>query len=431
MTLFWYALLFVLNALPAPFFAYLAALATAALACRRRSLGDDPPRRRFLVVIPAHDEEGGIAAAVASCRAVDYPAELVNITVIADNCANGTAQAARAAGARVVERRDDLRRGKGYALADFFDDLMRPGAADLPDAVVVVDADTQVDPGLLRWFARDLDAGREWVQCYYTASNPDASWRTRLLTYALGLYNGVWPLGQEVLGLGVGLRGNGMCFATRALARVPWRAHGLAEDQEFSWALRLAGERAHFTPEARVYGEMVSRGGASAASQRRRWEDGRRALRRSVVGPLLASRRIGPLAKVAYLVDLYCPPLVELALGLLAVAAADIAAVAGLHLGPYLLLPPALMALALAIYGLGPFLALGLPWRHLRDLAYLPAYAAWKLAVGARPGPGPGRWIRTGREESVGSGQWAVGSEDRCQMADDREESRTGNESGP
>ena len=167
-----------------------------------------------------------------------------------------------------------------------------------------------VDPGLLPAFDAGLAEGKDWLQGYYTVRNPDASWRTRMMTYAFSLANGVWMLGLERLGLGVGLKGNGMCFSSRGLRRFPWRAYGLVEDMEFALMLRARGERVRFLPEARVFGEMVSRGGPGAASQRRRWEAGRRALRGKFAGPLAGSESIGPYRKVMYLLDLFFPPLV-------------------------------------------------------------------------------------------------------------------------
>ncbi|MEH3054922.1 MAG: hypothetical protein PGN13_13130 [Patulibacter minatonensis] len=53
-------------------------------------------------VIAAHDEEGVIAAKVASTAALDYPRELIRIVVACDGCTDGTADAARAAGADLV-----------------------------------------------------------------------------------------------------------------------------------------------------------------------------------------------------------------------------------------------------------------------------------------------------------------------------------------
>ena len=48
---------------------------------------------------------------------------------------------------------------------------------------------------------------------------------------------------RDALGSSAGFKGNGMCFSTRGLRRRPWRCYGLVEDMEYSWTLRVAGEK--------------------------------------------------------------------------------------------------------------------------------------------------------------------------------------------
>jgi hypothetical protein len=48
-----------------------------------------------------------------------------------------------------------------------------------------------VDPGILSTFATALAEGKDWIQCYYTVRNPDASWRTRMMTFAFSLQPGL------------------------------------------------------------------------------------------------------------------------------------------------------------------------------------------------------------------------------------------------
>lgn len=392
----------------APFLALMAVVTAAALlggGRGRRARASAGAAPRFLIVIPAHNEEANVAATVASCRGLAYDPGAFSVVVIADNCDDDTARAARDAGAEVFERHDPARRSKGYALEDFFQALTGPGRLADYDAVVVVDADTVVDPALLSAFADALADGADWAQGYYSVSNPDDSWRTRLLTYALSLFNGVWLLGQDRLGLCVGFRGNGMCFSTRGLARFPWQAYGLVEDQEFSWLLRTAGEHVRFVAGARVYGEMVSRGDA-AVSQRRRWEEGRRSLRTRFTRSLLASRALGLVEKTVALVDLTFPPLSRL-LALLLIA---------LMIHPAAVLDPRLaavsrqvfpahllMVLTAACYAASPFLTLGLPVRYLTSLGALPYYAVWKVYATSRAKTT--EWVRTRREAPAPEGE--------------------------
>ena len=95
---------------------YLTILTVAAWGglARRRAPVDTSPQHRYAVLVPAHDEELLIASTVASLRAMDYPPELFEVHVVADNCNDATAANARAAGA-VVHERQGLP-GKGPAL---------------------------------------------------------------------------------------------------------------------------------------------------------------------------------------------------------------------------------------------------------------------------------------------------------------------------
>ena len=390
----------------APFFLLMLAIVAAASWARitrpRRPTDAGSGRSRFLIAIPAHDEAGAIGATVRSCQGLDYDRDLFAIHVIADNCTDGTALEAREAGASVVERSDPDLRSKGHALEYFFTQVPegRPDAGH--DATVLIDADTIVAPDLLKVFDRALGEGKDWVQGYYTVSNPDASWRTRMITYAFSLANGVWMLGLDRLGLGVGLKGNGMCFSSAGLRRVPWKAHGLVEDMEFALMLRVRGERVRFEPGARVFGEMVSRGGPGAASQRRRWEVGRRSLGRKFAGELSKSGSLGILSKSVYLLDLFFPPLATLALGLVAASSVHGLAALAPRFGPAslgLLPVHAIMATIFLVYALSPPAIMGLPARYMVSLLALPYYVSWKIFVAL--GRTPKAWVRTPRESST------------------------------
>ena len=72
--------------------------------------------RQIAVVVPAHNESANIARAVSSLLRADCGNLRPAIVVVADNCADDTAEAAARAGARVLVRFNDILRGKGYAL---------------------------------------------------------------------------------------------------------------------------------------------------------------------------------------------------------------------------------------------------------------------------------------------------------------------------
>ena len=71
---------------------------------------------RFMAIIPAHNEEKVVGNLIASLQKQNYPRDLYDIYVIADNCTDNTAKVAKEAGAIVYERFDEEHKTKGFAL---------------------------------------------------------------------------------------------------------------------------------------------------------------------------------------------------------------------------------------------------------------------------------------------------------------------------
>jgi 1,2-diacylglycerol 3-beta-glucosyltransferase len=374
---------------------YLALLAV--MANRRRPPVVPGPRLRFDVIVPAHDEEVGIARTVKSVMAVDYPADLMRIVVVADNCRDRTAEYAGAAGAAVLIRDVPEVRGKGHALAYGFADSLARGFAD---AVVVVDADTVVSANLLTAFSAHFGAGAEVLQAQYGVRNPESSWRTRLMHIAFTAFHTVRSLGRERLGVSCGLRGNGMAFATRVLRRVPHQAFSKVEDLEYGIALGFAGIRVRYVPEATVLGDMCD-GERASRPQRQRWEQGRSSMAKQHVRALLVGafvRRDRVLLDLA--MDLLVPPLGHVAVAIAGgTAVCAIAVLAGwpLPVAPWLW---AGSLLGIAIYA-GRSVALSNTGiRGALDLVWVPVFLAWKLALPFRARRDrSGEWVRTPRDQ--------------------------------
>ena len=120
--------------------------------CSLIKLKDKPmlvnKNHRFMAIVPAHNEENVIEELVESLKGQDYPKDLYDIFVIADNCTDNTAEVARRAGAIVYERFDKKNKTKGYAL-DWF--LKQKIEEDAPyDAFCIFDADNIVDKNFIK-----------------------------------------------------------------------------------------------------------------------------------------------------------------------------------------------------------------------------------------------------------------------------------------
>src|SRR5205085_1095717 len=103
------------------------------------------------------------------------------VLVVADNCSDRTAEAARRAAATVVERHDPERRGKGFAL-DFG---VRALDADPPNVVIVLDADCLAADGAVGRLVRAVaSTGRPAQAAYVLVGSAGDGARERLSAFA-------------------------------------------------------------------------------------------------------------------------------------------------------------------------------------------------------------------------------------------------------
>src|SRR3954452_24739057 len=142
----------------------------------RRAPSNGSALPRLLFLVPAHNEELLIGSCVRSLLGLRYPPERIAVCVIADNCSDATAQRARAAGGRCLERADLARPGKPRALAW----ALTQASLDQADAVVIIDADTTVDPDFASALAQAGPVNGRALQAYFDVANSDDSCLTRM-----------------------------------------------------------------------------------------------------------------------------------------------------------------------------------------------------------------------------------------------------------
>jgi 1,2-diacylglycerol 3-beta-glucosyltransferase len=346
---------------------------------------------RIAVLVPAHNEEDGIASVVRSLVMQRYGASRREVVVIADNCSDGTAQAAAAAGATVWEREEPESAGKGQALAWALERLW----ADRPEveAVAMVDADCIASPNLLEAMDRALQAGMRAVQTRYVVSNPDASPTAALRCAGFALMHVVRPRGKQRLGLSCGLFGTGMAFRAELLREQPWTAFSVTEDIEYHLRLVAAGETVGFIDDAYVASPMPATA-ENAQEQQLRWETGNARLVREATLLLVHGVERRDWRRVATALDYLVP-----AQSLLATGTA-LAGVSGLVLGSRrIALAGMLTAAGQSLYVVGGLMSVRAPRSVWVALLHAPELVAAKLVQSARiaTGRGADRWVRTAR----------------------------------
>lgn len=358
-----------------------------------RSTGVETTRASAVIVVPAHDEAEVIGETLRLLKGSLIPG--TRLLVVADNCTDRTAEAARAMDVDVLERNDTERRGKGFALA-FAADHLR---SDPPDIFVVMDADCAIDQASLRALVEGGCASRGPAQAV-NLLRPDrnAPPLVQLSNFAFVLKNLIRQRGLQRLAGRVHLTGTGMAMPFGLFHISGDTRSSIVEDLALGLDLADAGHPPKLVENAFVWSGSASEQGTLV--QRRRWEGGflATALRQ---GPKEAWHGLvhgKPRAILAGL-DLMVPPLALFAalnVAALLVAIALILASGAAWwpvIAQFVLLACALIVVLVAWAREGrDFISLGV-------LARLPLYVLWKVPMYlglARRGT-PKEWLRTGR----------------------------------
>ncbi len=226
---------------------------------------------RFMAIIPAHNEEEVVANLVESLKKQDYDKKAYDIYVIADNCTDNTAEAARNAGAIVYERFDPSKKTKGFALNWF---LKQKIEEDAPyDAFCIFDADNIVDVNFLKNMNKKLNQGEDVVQGYRDIKNPTDNWITSGYAIFYWTMNRFYHLARYNLGLSPLINGTGFMVKFDVVKPNGWETETLTEDIEFSLKRIIAGKKLGWATDAIVYDEQPT-GFKQSWSQRSRWTVG-------------------------------------------------------------------------------------------------------------------------------------------------------------
>lgn len=228
---------------------------------------------RYAFMIAAHNEEVVIGQLIQSIKQQNYPAELIDVYVVADACTDDTAGAARAAGAYVYERNDLARRGKSWALDMGFNNVLEERGDDYYDAFIIFDADNLLSRDYVRIMNQVVDMGYLAATSYRNSKNFDSSWISS--AYALWFLREARFLNNArmICGTSCAISGSGWMVSSKIVrAMRGWNFHTLTEDIQFSTFCAANGVRIGYAP-AEFFDEQPVTFAASW-TQRLRWSKG-------------------------------------------------------------------------------------------------------------------------------------------------------------
>ncbi len=243
---------------------------------REKGYQDHPPQMRFLVLVPAHNEETVIPDIIDNLMHMEYPKELYDFYIIADNCTDQTEKVARQMGANVISLKKsspNAPTGKPIALNQALNIL--EGYQDKYDLLMIFDADNLIDPNMfLEVNSQYISENKpEFIQCYLGAKNKKGLVAWFYYT-SYTITNRFFQLSKYRLGLNCTIGGTGFAVDTKYLhGRGGWTTMSLTEDFEIQVEATIDGKRILWNHNVRVYDEKPTSAWASFR-QRTRWAQG-------------------------------------------------------------------------------------------------------------------------------------------------------------
>lgn len=231
-------------------------------------------QNRFAVVISARNERDVIGQLIETIKTQNYPAELVDTFVIADNCTDDTAEVSREAGAIVYERNNMEKVGKGYALDWLFDIIKHEYADKKYDAYIVFDADNLLDKNYIAEMNKVFSNGYRIITSYRNSKNFGSNWISA--GYSLWFLREAKFLNNPRMQLDTScaISGTGFLVSAEVIEKNGgWIHHLLTEDIEFTVDSVIHGEKIGYCANAILYDEQPTLFKQSY-TQRLRWAKG-------------------------------------------------------------------------------------------------------------------------------------------------------------
>ncbi len=229
-------------------------------------------QHKYAVLVAARNEEGVIANLIDSIRSQDYPSELVDIFVVADNCTDGTADTARSHGAVCYERFDKEKRTKGFALQYLVQCIDADYGIESYEGYFIFDADNLLKKDFVSRMNESFDAGEKIVSAYRNTKNFDDNW----ISASYGIH---WlrtvrfeHRARSLFHLATRIQGTGFLFAAE-LIKNGWSYTGLTEDRAFCADAVAKGYKISYNDKAEFYDEQPT-DLSIAMRQRIRWAKG-------------------------------------------------------------------------------------------------------------------------------------------------------------
>lgn len=218
-------------------------------------------KARIAFLIPANNEEDCIYDTVKSViDKQDYPRELFDVYVVADNCTDRTAELAEKAGATVLIHNDPdpAHHRAAYPLKFAIDKLIN--ITENPYEIIIrIDADNHLNDEFASLMNDAYQSGVDFARPYEGAINATQSFFTKACTMFYVFDSRFGSRIRERLHLAAHVNGSGAMMSVKMLkATGGYDCVSISEDAEYFINRLFDGYKGHFVEDAVIYEDMPS-----------------------------------------------------------------------------------------------------------------------------------------------------------------------------
>ena len=200
---------------------------------------------KYAILIAARNESRVIGELLDSINSQDYPSELLDVFVVADNCTDDTAEVARRHGATAFVRFNQYKVGKGYALNFAFKQIEDSCGIDYYEGYLVFDADNVLDEHYVREINTVFDNDYRVVTSYRNSKNLGYNW--------ISAGYGLWFLRESKYLNGARM----ICKTSCAISGTGFLVSSEIIKNDGGWKYNLLTEDIEFTVDKVIHGEVI------------------------------------------------------------------------------------------------------------------------------------------------------------------------------
>lgn len=212
-------------------------------------------QHKYAILVAARNEEAVIGNLVDSVRKQDYPSELVDIFVVADNCTDNTAKISRDLGVVCYERQDTEHRTKGYALQYLVECIRKDYGIETYEGYFIFDADNLLKNDYISRMNDSFDSGEKIITSYRNTKNFDDNWISA--SYAIHWLRTIRNehRARSLFHLATRIQGTGFLFAWEII-KDGWNYVSLTEDRAFCADAVAQGYQISYNNDAIFFDEQ-------------------------------------------------------------------------------------------------------------------------------------------------------------------------------